>query len=73
MTYAIGDRVAYSRAFLQSTVQHTGAAPFRRGRIVALNPLSSVTLAEVMWADGMIGNVNVANLVRADRLHLEPQ
>lgn len=67
-----GHRVAFSRAFLRSTGQFTGWAPFARGTVEAFNPLGGITLARIAWADGARSSVNVNNLVRVDRLHLEP-
>ena len=46
----IGTRVAYSRAFLQSTQQLTGPAHFAWGVVTALEPLSfGVAIASVAW------------------------
>jgi hypothetical protein len=79
MTYkgdniGVGDRVAFSRAYLQSTGQYTGWAPFARGAVRAMNELApGCVLCHVMW-DGkpITMTVNRANLWREDRLHLEP-
>lgn len=45
----VGDRVCYSKRFLQSTGQYTGDAPFGRGIVTSLVPLGSTTLAEIQW------------------------
>ena len=60
----VGDTVAYSKAFLQSTGQYTGDAPHARGKVTALKSLGQeVTLAEIDW-DGpdLPARVNVKNL-----------
>ena len=70
----IGDRIAFSRAFLRSTGQFTGWAPFARGTVDALYESRDFTIASISWDDAAEpSRVNIANLVRADRLHLEPQ
>lgn len=61
----IGDRVAYSRSFLQSVGAFTGDLPHARGEIKKLSPLGETTLAEVDWANTELPpRVNVANLCR---------
>lgn len=64
----IGTRVAYSANFLRSIGCYSGALPFLRGTITALNVLSpGCTLADIEW-DGDKGEgptrVNVANLAK---------
>lgn len=66
-----GDRVAYSREFLRSTLQHTGRAPFIRGVVVRTEPLGTGKLCIIKWDDGHQSSVQQSNLVREDRLHLE--
>lgn len=69
-----GDRVAFSRAFLQSTGQLTGAAPFARGVVERLDDLGpGFTIAAVLW-DGAAEahGVNTGNLVLVSRIALEP-
>lgn len=67
---AIGDRVAYSRTFLQSTGQLTGDAPHARGKVTELKGLggdpAAITLATIVWERkfDMPERVNVLNLVR---------
>jgi hypothetical protein len=53
MKLAIGDRVAYSAAFLRNTGQQTGEAPFVRGIVTALKEYGggSMILATVEWND----------------------
>jgi hypothetical protein len=62
----VGETVAYSKRFLQSTGQLTGDAPFARGQVTALTTLGSIVLAEITWADDaqLPARVNVKNLVR---------
>jgi hypothetical protein len=70
---SVGDTVAYSRRFLRSISAFTGEMPRARGRVVAISQLGKdVTLAAVEWnTPELPGRVNVKNLVRADRIHLE--
>jgi hypothetical protein len=70
----VGTRVAFSREFLRNTGQFAGLVPFARGQVTALNALSpGFVLAAVQWDNiKSASNVNVANLVREDRIHLEP-
>lgn len=68
-----GDRVCFSRAFLRNTGQFTGRVPFLTGHIVSLENLGSdLVIAFIHWEDDVYGRVNVHNLIRADRKHLEP-
>ena len=78
----VGSRVAFKAAFLRSTGQITGWVPFARGAVVELETLSpGCTLAKIQWDDRRRfagepapaqSRVNVANLIREDRIHLEP-
>ena len=63
----VGDTVGYSKAFLQSTGQYTGDAPFARGKVLALQPLGQDTiLAEIEWdKPDLPARVNVRNLTTA--------
>ncbi|WP_454887924.1 hypothetical protein [Sphingomonas oryzagri] len=61
---AVGDEVAYSAAFLRSTAQQTGEMPFRRGIVIASEPLGDRSLCRVRWSDGQESNVLDANLAR---------
>lgn len=68
----IGDRVCFSRAFLRNTGQITGRVPFLTGHIVSLEDLGdNLVIASIHWDDDFYGRVNVKNLIRADRKHLE--
>jgi hypothetical protein len=60
----VGDVVGYSKAFLRSTGQYTGDAPFARGKVTALHPLGTETiLAEIDWdKPDLPSRVNVKNL-----------
>lgn len=70
---AVGDRVAYSRRFLMSTGEHTGPIPFARGVVTDIRRVGGVELAMVDWdTEEAPEQVNVANLVKVDRMHLEP-
>ena len=72
--FKVGDTVHYARAFLRATGQLAGDAPFVRGRIIRLEPISKgLDFALVEWQPGAVfpPKVLTSNLVRADRLHLE--
>jgi hypothetical protein len=60
----VGDTVAYSKGFLQSTGQYTGDVPHARGQVTALIFLGpEVTLAEIAWdTSDLPERVNVRNL-----------
>lgn len=71
MTIEIGARVAYSKAFLQSTGQYTGDAPHARGIVTAIVPMGGLTLASVEWdKPDLPGRVNVKNLSTIRRVEL---
>ena len=62
-TIEVGDKVCYSRQFLQSTGQHTGDVPFARGIVTAIMPLGETKLAEIEWdTPDLPKRVNTANL-----------
>src|SRR5262245_60042625 len=64
----VGDRVCYSKKFLQSTGQYTGRVPFARGEVTAIIPLGDAQLAEVDWSDDKLPKqVHVANLSRVTK------
>ena len=58
---AVDNIVRYTKLFLQSTGQHTGKAPFRRGYITKLEDIGGTTYATVKWQDGP-GMVNTFNI-----------
>lgn len=61
----IGDRVAYSRRFLQSIACFTGDMPQGRGTVKELVPLGETTLAVIDWHGmDLPEKVNVKNLSR---------
>ncbi len=72
-----GDKVACSKAFLRSTGQMTGAAPFARGVITKVEELSKggTKLAVIKWkndyAQELPTKVNVANLVLESKIPFE--
>jgi hypothetical protein len=51
-TFQVGDRVAYSVAFLRSTGQTTGDAPRLRGTVQDVQQLGQVALIVIKW-DGV--------------------
>jgi hypothetical protein len=68
----VGDKVAYSKTFLQSTGSYTGDIPHARGEVTALVSLGEVTLAEIAWDTPEIpARVNVKNLVTVKRIAIE--
>ena len=74
----IGTRVKYAAKFLRSVGLYTGPLALASGEVVGLAQLSpGCVLADIRWEKGRGDNiapdrVNVKNLVRADRVHLEP-
>jgi len=67
-----GDRVAFSRSFLRSIQAYTGWHPFARGVVLHVLDMSGLSLVTVHWDDGEQTRANACNLVREDRIHLEP-
>ena len=62
----MGDRVAYSRAFLRSIACYAGDMPFARGVVTGFESLGpQTTLAVIQWdRPGIPERVNVLNLAR---------
>jgi len=59
----IGERVAYSRVFLQKINALTGDLPFARGVVEEITELGAIRLARFTWnREGTPERVNVANL-----------
>lgn len=64
--FAVGDRVKYAVGFLRSTGMYTGAIPFARGTITALDKFGDRTLATVEWGNPDIpSRILTANLAHA--------
>lgn len=73
--FSVGNRVMYSRQWLRSVGIFSGPVPFAVGKIIGIDTLgkSGPQIAQIRWADpDMPQRVLTSNLVRADRLHLEP-
>ena len=70
--FAIGDRVAYSVAFLKSTGQRTGWAPFARGTVTGTEPFGNRVLVSIKWDDVPdIKTVLNANLTLVSRIAVD--
>ena len=68
-----GDRVCFSRKFLQSIFQYTGWMPEAVGSVEALEFLGDgLVIAIIQWGPDHQGRANVKNLTLSDRKHLEP-
>ena len=71
--FEVGDRVCLSRAFLQSTSQFTGDAPFDVGTVVSTEPLhGDRQYVKITWDLRGPGTSLNTNLILNDRKHLEP-
>lgn len=68
MELQIGDRVGYSRDFLQSCGIYTGSVPFWKGEIVDILNWGKRQIAEVKWENADVDNspslVSVSNLAK---------
>jgi hypothetical protein len=49
--FSPGDRVAYAAAFLKSTGQRTGWAPFARGTVTGGQTFGGRVLVSIKWDD----------------------
>lgn len=68
-TLKIGDKVGYAASFLRSTGQYTGEAPFRRGKVVALDEVQpNYVLVTVEWDHGVTSNALHSNLAKIGSL-----
>lgn len=67
-----GDKVAYSRKFLQAIGCNTGWMPFARGEVTRIDGGNGWRLCHIKWSDGHESHVLDRNLVKQDRIHLEP-
>ena len=64
-TLKIGDEVGYAASFLRSTGQFTGEAPFRRGKVIAVDEHQpNFVLVTVEWKDGVTSAALSSNLAR---------
>ena len=66
MALQIGDKVAYSAAYLQSTGQYTGDVPFARGVVTGFEKLGfTMRVARVAWdCEDCAGRVIETNLAK---------
>ena len=74
--HVCGDAVAYSRQHLRSIADYSHDSASRRGIVIAVCALKGTAhdLIRVQWAnEDAQSSVLSCNLVRADRLHLEPR
>jgi len=67
----IGDKVAYSKKFLQSISEYSGDMPHGRGVITKIIPLGETKLAEIDWNLDLPRKVNTANLVLVSKIPYE--
>lgn len=69
--FTVGDRIAYSAAFLRSTGQHSGAAPFMRATVTSVgSPLSTSAGAIIQYRtdDGSDGGGLACNFTLVSRI-----
>jgi hypothetical protein len=68
----IGDKVAYSKAFLQGTGQYAGDVPHARGKVAGLKQLGTeLTIADNEGdRPGLPDRVNVKNLTTVKQIAL---
>lgn len=73
-TINVGDRVAYRAAYMRSIGSYSYDLASRRGVVksVVIPLHNGHAVVAVHWDDGFGANINTANLIRADKLHLEP-
>ena len=69
--FNIGDRVVRSAAFLRSTGQFTGHAPYLRGTVSGWEGNEHFLVVEVEWDDDTVSQILSPNLVHENRIHLE--
>jgi hypothetical protein len=74
---AIGDRIAYRAAFLRTIADYSYGSASRRGTIKGIERLYTSydmpRVISVQWDDrDAPSNVLECNIIRADRIHLEP-
>ena len=67
-----GQRVAFSRAFLKSTGQLTGDAPFMRGTVKSCQPIGRNFYCLIFWDDReKPSGALSSNLIELEKIHLE--
>lgn len=65
----VGDKIAYTAAFLRGTGQYTGDVPQAKGIVLALVPLGETVLAEIAWdTPDLPRRVHVANICRVNSI-----
>lgn len=64
----VGDRVAFSVAFLRNTGQVTGGTAAQRGTIKSMEPLGQRALCTVEWESGSESRVLDSNLAKVGSL-----
>jgi hypothetical protein len=68
-----GDRVAFKASFCRNTGRYTGFIPFARGTITEIEgPLAYIEFEGNHSGGPCTMDVLLSNLVREDRIHLEP-
>ena len=61
----VGDKIAYSKQWLQSTGQLTGDTPHARGTVQSIEPVGELHLAVIKWdTPDLPDRVNIRNLSR---------
>lgn len=69
--FTVGDRIAYSAAFLRSTSQHSGQAPFMRATVTSVgSPVSRSAGAIIQYRtdDGSDGGGLACNFTLVSRI-----
>jgi hypothetical protein len=65
----LGNKVAYSKAFLQSIGCYSGDMPHAREEVTVLVPVGEVLLAEIEWdLPDLPQRVNVKNLCSVNQI-----
>lgn len=68
----VGDKVMYSKKWLQSVGVYSGYLPFAKGVIEAIKTVGSLTIADVRFNhEDRCTSVNVANLTRKEDIPFE--
>jgi hypothetical protein len=62
--FRVNDNVMFSREFLRSTGQFTGAVPFAKGRVEMVEQMNSkLFIVTVNWGDNTKSRVLSSNLI----------